>query len=328
MVSAMLTHARTRVPFVLLGALGVSLSGCSGDAGDDSANDSSPTVIELPGDTLYPEGIALDPTTGAFFVGSTDDGTILRGQLDGSSPVEVFAEPGEDGRTAVTGLALDGRGRLFVAGRDTGRVFVLDTASGETLAVFETAADGERALMNDIAVTPTAVFITDSFRAVLWRMTIAGDEIGAPEPWVSFEGTAAVYGEGFNMNGIVALPDGDALVAVHYGTGELFRIDTTSRAVERIDLNGSTVPNGDGMELAGDSLLVAHAEPRAEIVEIRLADDGRSGEVVRTIDARSSRFPTTFAVTDRELIVVGSQLNMSSGDSLPVLPFVLTRLPR
>ncbi len=43
--------------------------------------DTPPSVYELPGDNVYPEGIAYDPDSNTFFVGSATEGTIFRGDV-------------------------------------------------------------------------------------------------------------------------------------------------------------------------------------------------------------------------------------------------------
>jgi len=278
--------------------------------------------IELPGERVFPEGIALDESSGDFYVGSTDDGAIYRGSAaEPDAEVEVFAEPGADGRTAVTGMELDASGRLFVAGRDTGLIFVYDTSSGELVDRFDTGGDDEPTLVNDIAVTSDAVFVTDSFRPVLYRLPVSGDDVGAPEEWLRFEDGPLTYGEGFNLNGIVTTGDERWLVVVHYGTGELFRIEIRSGAVVPIDLDGGTVENGDGMLLIGSTLYVARAAPEQEILVIDLDVEAAAGRIVDRIQDDAFAYPTTIAAFRGRLLVVNSQLDMSGDQGQPELPF-------
>jgi hypothetical protein len=63
----------------------------------------------------------LDAATGDFYVGSTIDGTIYRGNV-ATGTVAVFI-PGNSGRAAL-GLTLDESGQLFVAGGETDAVAV------------------------------------------------------------------------------------------------------------------------------------------------------------------------------------------------------------
>ena len=93
-------------------------------------------IFALPAGGGFPEGIAYDEATGDFYVGSLIDGTIYRGNVE-TGTVEVFL-PGQPGRVAV-GLALDDRGRLFVAGGQTGAIAVYDTVTRQLL--LEAATD-------------------------------------------------------------------------------------------------------------------------------------------------------------------------------------------
>ncbi len=199
-----------------------------------AATNDVPQEIELPGATVFPEGVVFDDATGSVFVGSTDDGTIFRAGLD-DQVAEVFLAPGEDGRTAATGLAVRS-GLLFVAGRDTGRVFAYSSETAELLAAHD-AAGGERSLINDIALSDDYAYVTDSFQPVLYRLSVDGNDVGEPEPWIDLSETSVPFdADGFNLNGIAVTDDGDTLYTVHYGTGELFRIDTATAVVELVDL--------------------------------------------------------------------------------------------
>lgn len=287
--------------------LAILLTACAAAGG-------SPT-IELPGDRVFPEGIAVDSRSGAFYVGSTDDGAIYRGNAaDPEAPVEVFAPPGADGRTAVTGMKVDGDGRLIVAGRDTGRIFVYDTASGRLIERFDTVRGGsERSLVNDVALTADAAYVTDSFRPVLYRLPLADAAVGEPEEWLRFDDGPLRYGDGFNLNGIVASEDGRWLVAVQYNTGDLFRIEVETREVVRIDLGGDSLANGDGLLLEGSTLYVVRAAPEQEILLVRLDLAAATGEVFDRIRDDAFDDPTTLATWQDEFLVVNSQLGMAGG---------------
>lgn len=295
--------------------------------GDD--DEDATRLIELPGDQVFPEGIAVDDRTGAFYVGSTADGSVYRGDADDADgAVEVFAAPGADGRTAVTGMEVDDAGRLFVAGRDTGLIFVYDTASGELLDRFEAASGEEPTLINDIAVTADAVFVTDSFRPVLYRLALTGDDIGEPEEWLRFDEGPLRYEEGFNLNGIVATDDERSLIVVQYNTGGLFRIEIATGEIAPIDLDGESAQNGDGMLLDGSTLFIARAAPEQEIVEIELDVEAATGRIVDRIRDEAFDEPTTFAAYEDRFLVVNSQLSMAGDDGQPTLPFTVVSLKR
>lgn len=63
-----------------------------------------PATYTIPGDKVFPEGIARVPHSKTFFVGSTTDGTIFRGDLRAPA-LTPFAAPGADGRTTAVGSA-------------------------------------------------------------------------------------------------------------------------------------------------------------------------------------------------------------------------------
>src|SRR4051812_33554340 len=78
-------------------------------------------TYSLPGETVFPEGVAYDASARAFYVGSTTDGAIYRGRLSGTA-ARPFLPGGPDGRSAATGMKVAG-GRLYVAGAATGNVW-------------------------------------------------------------------------------------------------------------------------------------------------------------------------------------------------------------
>lgn len=284
--------------------------------------DEPEAAFTLPGERVFPEGIACDHATGDLYVGSTTDGTVYKGNVEEPGELAVFLEPGGDGREAVTGMKVDGEGRLFVAGRNTGRVFVYDTASGDLVRSFETAADGAEALVNDITFAGEAAYVTDSFRPVMYRIPRTADGVGDIEPWLDLKGTIP-YDDRFNLNGITSTDDGRYLVTVHAGTGVLYRIDTQTKEVSKIDLGGADLTTGDGLLLDGSSLFAVVTEPDAKVVRIELAADASSGEVVDELKDPSFAYPTTLAQcgTDR-IQVVNSQLDQAP-DGDPDLPFTI-----
>ena len=305
----------------LLLTLGLLLVACGSD-GDETGASSDDAVWSLPGEEVFPEGVATDPAGGSFYVGSTRDGAVYRGDVDAPGTMEVFLEPGADGRTTVTGLEVDDAGRLFVAGRDSNRFFVYDTSDGGLLAAF-TPPRAERTLLNDVAVTSDAAYITDSFRPVLFRVPLDGGEVGELEPWLDLDDTVVGYEAGFNLNGIVASDDGSTLLTVQYNTGDLFRIDTASGGVGQVDLGGAALPGGDGLVLDGSVLHVVLGG-RSEVVTLQLDDELGSGEVVARTADDAWRAPTTIAAAGDLLLLVNSQLNMAGADGRPTLPFTVT----
>ncbi len=288
-----------------------------GCGGDDTA---STDGYELPGEAVFPEGVGVDKTSGDFYVGSTSDGTVYRGTV-GSEQVEVFLPGGEDGRTAVTGVKVDDRGWLWLAGRDTGRAFVYDTATGELVRAL-TTPPADQTLINDVTFTPDASFLTDSFRPVVWRVARSADGVGRMRPWLDLTGTRVPTDSDFNLNGISASDDGRYLLTVHFDTGRLFRIDVATKEVDEVDLGGDLLKTGDGILLDGTTLLVVREEPGG-VYPVELSADLLSGDVGEPFGA-DLLLPTTLAEYDGRVLVVNSQLD--NPDS-PQLPFTVADVP-
>ncbi len=170
--------------------------GASGQGETTQAAVSDAGQYILPGAIVYPEGVAYQPETGNFFVGSTTDGTVFRGSVENGGETEVFLEPGSDGRETAVGMKVDEIGRLYIAGGDTGRIFVYDAPSGDLIRSFETPST-DMTFLNDAAVAPNgSAYFIDSMRLVLFRVPASDGAVGGVESWLDLEGTAIEYGEG------------------------------------------------------------------------------------------------------------------------------------
>jgi len=277
-----------------------------------------PTSYALPGEAVFPEGIALGPDADVFYVGATNGGAIFRADI-ATGEVEIFAS-GE--QPAAIGMEVDAYGRLWVAGGPTGSVFVYDTASGELLRSYATP-DADATFMNDLTFVDDAVYVTDSMRPRLFRIE-AGETLGELGSFVSFEGTPFAYREGFNANGIVTSPDERSVLIVQSNTGLLFRVELASG-----DVSQSTAPDlsaGDGMFRDGDVLYVVRNQI-GQVERLRLSPSGDTALVDPDgpITSPAFEFPTTAIVRGDSLFAVNSQFDQQGGQ--PDLPFEVVRVP-
>lgn len=277
-----------------------------------------PDAYALPGDAVFPEGIAIDADERVLYVGSTGDGTIFRADIDGGE-VEVFASGTQP--TAI-GMTVDPYGRLWVAGGPTGQVFVYDTGSAELLRTYATP-EAEATFLNDLVWTGDAVFVTDSFRPELFRIE-AGAELGDLTSFTSFDDTDFVYLDGFNANGIVASPDGGRVLIVQSRTGLVFHVDVEDGSVGSV-ATGMPFPNGDGL-IVDDGVLYVVQNAQGTIERRGLSDSGTIAVAPAGRDIESERFahPTTAAILDGDLFVVNSQFDRQGGT--PELPFEVVRI--
>lgn len=268
-----------------------------------------PSLYLLPQDARYPEGIAAENKSGTFYVSSVADGSIYSGNVR-DEQAELFLPGGQDGRTQAVGLALND-GQLYVAGGQTGKVFVYDTSDRDLIRSFSSQDAG---FLNDVAVNPRSgdAYVTDSFVPILWR--VPAEEVtnssipGELEPWLDLSDTPIQYTMGFNLNGIVATPNGRYLLTVQSNTGNLYRIDTQTKQVTSVDLGSATLTNADGLVLRGHTLYVIRNQDEL-ITEVSLNGQFTSGRIKGDTSAASLDFPTTGALVHGRLLVVNSQFD-------------------
>jgi sugar lactone lactonase YvrE len=218
-------------------------------------------------------------------------------------------------------MKIDGANRLWIAGGRSGRISVVDLASGK-LVRQATVPTPSGSLINDVAIVGGAAYFTDTRAPMMWRMT-AGAAIGPLEPWLSFTDTPVQYDGGNNLNGIVATPDGQSLVVVQMDKGLLFRIDIATKAVAPIATGNADLSGGDGLVLTGSTLYVVR-QPAGEIVTLQLGP--RNAQVVSRLRDPALLWPATAVIVDEELVVVNSQFNARATKSAR-MPFTLAAVP-
>jgi Cu-Zn family superoxide dismutase len=285
------------------------------------------TTHAIPGSAVFPEGVAFDQRTGFIYVGSKQDGTIFRGQAR-QSALEVFLPGGQDGRVTATGLKVDRFGRLYVAGAESGQIFVYDTRSRALIRRFDTGLR-TNVFLNDLTFDRRGnAYFTDSLSPVLWRVPEAAVRSGAgpgtPERFLDFTGTAVQFQPGFNLNGI-STPDGRRLLTVQSNTGKIFRIDVDSRQVAEVPVQGGPLTAGDGLVSLGRRLLVVRNQFQV-VVTVALDRQLASGSVVNQYTDPLFRFPTTAALGRDRLLVANSQFDKQATGN-PELPFTVADVP-
>jgi len=258
-----------------------------------------PQRIELP-DGFQPEGISTAGTQ--FYVGSIPTGAVYRGNLR-TGTGSVLVQP-QSGRAAI-GLKVD-RGRMFVAGGPTGMAFVYNARTGANVTSYQLSTGGS--FINDVVVTKRAAWFTDSFKPVLYRVPLGQNgRPGAPSAVQTVDlGGDYVHGPGFNVNGIDATPNGKTLVIVQSTPGKLFTVAPNGTANEITLAGGESVPNGDGILLAGRTLYVVQNQLNV-VAKIALAPKLGSGRVLTRIDNDGFDVPTTIADHGRRLYAVNAR---------------------
>jgi sugar lactone lactonase YvrE len=278
-------------------------------AGAHAASPQFPERIPLP-NGFQPEGIAIAPG-GTFYVGSIPTGAIYRGSVKtGKGSILVR---GGNGRAAI-GVEYDQRTkRLFVAGGPTGSAFVYDARTGRELRRYRLTSS--ETFVNDVVVTRSAAWFTDSVNQVLYRIGIGPKgTLAAQAQTVPITGDL-VYQDGFNANGIDATPDGRTLVVVQSNTGRLFRVNAVGLSTG-IDTGTETFPNGDGLLLDGRTLYVV--QNRLNVVAVvALAPDLASGRLVTRLTDPDFAVPTTIDDFGRRLYAVNARFGTTPSRDTP-----------
>ncbi|WDT76588.1 MAG: hypothetical protein MPW16_05105 [Candidatus Manganitrophus sp.] len=266
-----------------------------------------------------PEGVAFDKRSGAFFVGAVGDGALYRGMLN--DPIVTEFIPGESGKSAV-GMKV-AKGKLYVAGGTTGTLSVYDIATKERVASFETGGGG---FLNDLVVTKEGdVFITDSFRPTLWRVTAEQVEAGSGLPEGIPMGPEIEYEAGaFNLNGIVSLRGGKRFIVVQSNNGKLFLIDLKDKAPDGRKIHPIDVEplvGGDGLLLDRGRLIVVQGNPPT-LTFVQLGHGRLRWRVVERRTDPTLRGPSTIARAWHLYLVVNADFATSK------TPFTVSGIPR
>ena len=308
-----------------------------------------PDAYVIPGTGVYPEGVVQDDMTGALFAGSMLLGTIYRIMPD-ETAFAVMSPAGVNGCTSTAGLRVDAPNRrLFACGGVTGRVYVFDADSGAMLGRYTNGLAPQspatmapnaiaRTFINDVAIVAGDAYFTDSYEPVLYRLPKAAldsavpDSEGQLDRWLPFEGTVLKYEYGdsvparFNLNGILATPDGQFLIVVQTNTGKLFRIGLAARDV--VEISGKGNPGGDGMLWEGADALVIDMAHKPTLTRLRFDPSFATYEVVGCYDAPGNLSPTGGQVIGRHILLTESQISdVLVGGAPEHLPYRITVHP-
>jgi len=240
-----------------------------------------------------PEGFAIGKGPTAY--NSSPDGSIYKVDLR-SGQGEVLVEVQDPFDCFKLGMRVDDRTNyLFVAGCVYGNAFVYDADTGALIMEYQLNNSGEFGIINDLTITKDAVYFTDSFRPVLYRLPLsrngaipldagAATEVPLPDEFLNSDPDCCAG------NGIVSTPDGKTVIIGHSNLARLYRLDTASGEVDQIAVEGSLTGFLDGIAMHGDTLYIMtpydFPGPPASIDRIQVVELDKgylSGALVDTI---------------------------------------------
>lgn len=296
-------HGRTRRRTVLTMMTAAALAAGMLAAGGTAAADRGRPAFDLPEAGVFLEGIGVDRRADLVYVSATNrDGTIYRGRA-GSGRLEVWVPPraGDNGR----GIDVDDRGRVFVAGGPSAEVRVFDR-SGRLLAELPTGEPGS--FLNDVIVGPDgAAYVTDSSLPRIWRVSRTGGQWGI-ELWRDVSGTVPYTAPltDFDLGGIAVTPDRRYLLTTQGTTGQLWRVDLRSRAIDEVAVDGAALLNADGIVLRGRTLYVVQNFSR-QVSRLTLSRGWGSARTDAVLPTPADRTFTTAKLVDGRLYAVDSK---------------------
>lgn len=199
---------------------------------------------------FIPEGIAHDPVTGDFFVGSVRGRQIAR--VSSAGRESVLIPEGRDGLWSVLGMAVDPVRRTLwacssalpnmIGGKPDepprGALFSFDLETGRLLARRDVAGGGEGHDCNDLVVSPSGdVFVSDSRKGSVLKTSASATALETFLP----EGT---FG---SPQGLALTRDGRRLYVADYARG-LFAVEMATREVTRLPVPDDVASRGvDGL---------------------------------------------------------------------------------
>ena len=237
----------------------------------------------------YPEGFAIGKGHTAY--NGSVDGSIYKVDLrSGAGEVLNPQEKPDPMDCSKLGMRVDSRTNyLFVAGCVYGDAKVYDADTGVLEMNYPLAPDDEFSIVNDLAITKDAVYLTDSYLPYIYRLPLGRNgrlppnadgvtKIDLPDEFILDPDADFCCGG----NGIVATPDGKTLIVGHSNLSALYRVDPATGDVIEIEVSPPLTGFLDGFVMHGRTLYIMN--PEVETVQVvELDNDMLTGEFVGTI---------------------------------------------
>ena len=263
--------------------------------------DFAPIAFELDDTRLVPEGIAYDPASRSFFLGSIAQHKIVRVRDD--MHVSDFAL----GLDCVLGIAVDAPRRILyavstsaltAAGRKPRRNSIV-AFDVDSLRMLRRVDVPEAMQLNDVTVAPGGrVFTTDSASGAVFEILKDGARRTLVRP-----------DELRGSNGIAPSADGTRLYVAH--TTGLAVVDVANGGAKRVaNSTRETLAAIDGLyQWQGQLIGVQNTTTPGRVLLITLTPDGNAIERVQTLlSHHHTRLdePTTGAITERGFFLLAA----------------------
>lgn len=266
-------------------------------------------VIELSGESFFPDGIAAQED-GTLFVGSMWSGQIDKVNSGTLTPFS-FVPPEEDGRTVLGLLVDEDTTKLWAVFWDfqgfmtiPAQLKAFDLKTGALLKAYDYP---EGVIGNDLTMDAKGnIYTTCSFTHRIFRLPEGGNAL---EVWSEDPLLAAGHQEGWTLNGIDWNGE-DSVYLSRTDNNGIYRIliedDGSAGLVEQIVVEDELSDMGyDGIvALNSDSILLTeYATSRLTMIDIS------ETEGVKRVISTDLDFPTNAVTVGEGVWVVESQIN-------------------
>ncbi|GAA4321835.1 SMP-30/gluconolactonase/LRE family protein [Mucilaginibacter gynuensis] len=281
--------------------------------------------ITFKADKLYPEGVALDPATGTYYVGSVKTGTI--GTVDQQGNYKEFYK--DKDLISSFGMKVEpGKNKLWVCLADPdsnysthsspatfrkmARLIAIDLKSAKKIADIDLSKTyNGKHFINDLCFDGKGnIYLTDSFSPVIYKVDAAGK--------------ATVFAENelfksidIGLNGIVYHPGGYLLVD-HNSSGTIIKVPISNPNTASIVKIKTLFPGADGLIIDDQqNLILIQNKGVNKVFKISSVDNWSSAEV-KEATGGTDRFaqPSTGVVGAGKVWVLNSRLNELSNPTL------------
>ena len=276
---------------------------------------------------LFPESIAYDPTSRAFFAGAMYKRKIVK--VDAAGAASDFVPPGHDGLWTVLGMKVDARRRELWANAcnlgegpamldpepaTVGRaaVFRYHLDTGRLLRRYDGPASAAPVCFNDLDLTVAGDVYISSGGSGIWRVDRARDVLELFTP-----------AEGLFVNGLALSADGRTLFLAGHAGG-IVRLDLATKRTEPLALPADATLSGiDGLYVYRNSLVGVQNALRhgpARVVQAFLDPAGTRVTCLATLERNHPLYdiPTTGVIVGDALVYVAtSQLRSFEADGRP-----------
>ncbi|KAK4279821.1 hypothetical protein QN277_011534 [Acacia crassicarpa] len=253
---------------------------------------------------LYPEGLAWDPLTHQFYVGSLRQRIIAAVTDTGVSETFIFDSSLPENVTFL-GLTVDSPNRRLLAAVHAmeplppfNALAAYDLTSRQRIFLSILPDDGGgsgRPTANDVSVDDEGnAYVTNSGGNYIWKVNYRGEaSIFSRSPQFTAHPVDRNAPHSYcGLNGIAYVSKGYFLV-VQSNTGKMFKVDANDGAARLVKVKEDLMV-ADDVVLADDAVLVV--SPVNKLWYLRSEDSWGEGDLYDEIDLDLERFPTSLVV--------------------------------